>query len=44
MKKKILALILVFIIMVSSTITFAYPNDIPKVFTPNRIPPHTSRY
>ncbi len=43
MKKRFLALILVFIIMMASTVSFAYPNDIPKIFSRNSIKPPIHR-
>lgn len=41
MKKRILALVLICIIMISTTITFGHENDVPKIFSLNRIPPIT---
>lgn len=38
MKKRVLALILICIIMISTTVSFAHEDDIPKIFTPSRIP------
>lgn len=38
MKKRILALILICIIMISTTASFAYEDDVPKVYSPYSIP------
>ena len=39
MKKRILALVLICILMISTTTSFANKDDIPKIFSVNRIPP-----
>jgi peptidoglycan hydrolase CwlO-like protein len=39
MKKRILALVLICIIMISTTTSFANKDDVPKIYSVNRIPP-----
>lgn len=44
MKKKVLALILICIIMISATLSFAYEDDVPKIFSPYGIPSNFLEY
>ena len=39
MKKKFLALVLICLLMISSTASFAHKDDVPKIFSPYRMPP-----
>lgn len=39
MKKRILALVLICILMISTTASFANKDDVPKIYSINRVPP-----
>ena len=39
MKKRILAWVLICILMLSTTMSFAREDDVPKIYSPNRVPP-----
>lgn len=44
MKKRIIALVLICIMMISTTASFAHKDDVPKIYSPYNIPSHFLEY